>query len=108
MKAGAMLVNTSRGEIVESLDALDDALTSGPLGSAALDVFPVEPPDTAHPIFCRTNVLFSPHTAGISRAAFDAIAEVMSDSMLAVLNGEQPDNVADRTAYHKRTGRTGQ
>ncbi len=49
VKPGAMLVNTSRGPVVD-LDALYAALKDGRLGGAALDPYPAEPPDPAHPL----------------------------------------------------------
>ena len=104
MKRGVMLVNFSRGGLFESLDVIDEALQSGQVGSAAIDTFPTEPPDVTHPIFKRPNVLFSPHSAGISRDAFEQISVMMCDAMLAVLSVGTPDNVANPMVYDALRG----
>ncbi|MBO0691729.1 MAG: D-2-hydroxyacid dehydrogenase [Acidimicrobiaceae bacterium] len=66
MKNGAILVNVTRGEIVDG-DALVRALASGRLGGAALDVAPVEPLPADHPLWSFDNVVMTPHTAGASQ-----------------------------------------
>ena len=64
MKPGAILVNTSRGGIVDER-ALADALRAGRIGGAGLDVFDEEPPPKDHPLFAFDRVLLSPHIAGL-------------------------------------------
>lgn len=66
MKPGALLVNVTRGEIVDG-DALVRALRDGHLGGAALDVAPVEPLPADHPLWTFDNVVMTPHTAGASQ-----------------------------------------
>lgn len=66
MKRGALLVNVTRGEIVDG-DALVRALRSGQVGGAALDVAPVEPLPADHPLWTFDNVVMTPHTAGASQ-----------------------------------------
>ena len=66
MRRGALLVNVTRGEIVDG-DALVRALRSGRLGGAALDVAPVEPLPADHPLWAFDNVVMTPHTAGASQ-----------------------------------------
>jgi phosphoglycerate dehydrogenase-like enzyme len=66
MKPGALLVNVTRGEIVDG-DALVAALRSGWLGGAALDVAPSEPLPADHPLWTFANVVMTPHTAGASQ-----------------------------------------
>lgn len=66
MKPGALLVNVTRGEIVDG-EALVRSLGSGHLGGAALDVAPVEPLPADHPLWQFDNVVMTPHTAGASQ-----------------------------------------
>ena len=66
MKPGSVIVNVTRGEIIE-LEALIWALEEGPLGGAALDVVEGEPLPADHPIFEREDVVMTPHTAGASQ-----------------------------------------
>jgi D-2-hydroxyacid dehydrogenase (NADP+) len=66
MRQGAIVVNVTRGEIVDG-DALVRALTSGQLGGAALDVVPEEPLPPDHPLWSLDNVVMTPHTAGASQ-----------------------------------------
>jgi phosphoglycerate dehydrogenase-like enzyme len=66
MKPGSLLVNVTRGEIVDG-DALVAALRGGNLGGAALDVAPIEPLPADHPLWTFDNVVMTPHTAGASQ-----------------------------------------
>jgi D-3-phosphoglycerate dehydrogenase len=90
MKRGAILINTARGGIVESLDVLADALESGQLGAVGLDVFPTEPPDCTHRIFKHPNLVCAPHLLGVSELAMDRIYKSMANDMVAVLQGRTP------------------
>ena len=65
MKPGALLVNTSRGGVVDN-DALYDALTNGTLGGAALDVIDPEPPGADHKLLHCEKVIITPHVAAFS------------------------------------------
>lgn len=90
MKPGAILINTSRGGVIERLDILADALDSGQLAAVGLDVFPTEPPDISHRIFDNPRCLCSPHLVGGSELAMYRIFESMAVDMTAVIKGERP------------------
>ncbi len=90
MKKGAILINTARGGVVESLDVLADALDSGQLAAVGLDVFPAEPPDTTHRIFRDERCLCAPHLVGSSELAMRRIYESMANDMIAVIEGRRP------------------
>jgi phosphoglycerate dehydrogenase-like enzyme len=87
MKPGAVLVNAARGEVVDE-PAVYDALVSGKLRAAGLDVFAQEPADPNNPLFKLDQVVVTPHVAG---SAIDLVADVARHAftnMQAVLNGE--------------------
>ncbi|MFO1266009.1 MAG: hydroxyacid dehydrogenase [Rubrivivax sp.] len=84
MKPGAVLVNTSRGGIVDER-AVAAALKSGHLGGAALDVFDAEPlPASAHFEGCP-NLLLTPHIAGVTRESNGRVSGVIADKVLEAL-----------------------
>jgi len=86
MKKEAFLVNTARGGIINE-DALYDALTSGRLRGAGLDVLDREPPDPANKLFKLENVIFSPHMAGVTQEASDRMAVTAIENILSVFDG---------------------
>lgn len=89
MKPGAILVNCSRGPVVDR-GALERALAGDRLGGVGLDVFWREPWDPADPLFAHPRVMVLPHVAGSTEEAFDAIARVCADNILRVARGDQP------------------
>ena len=88
MKPTAHLVNTARGSLVDET-ALHDALTTGGIAGAGLDVFEKEP-RTASPLFALGNVIVSPHLAGIDETSEAAMADRAIDAILAVRRGAPP------------------
>jgi D-3-phosphoglycerate dehydrogenase len=86
MKDGARLVNTARGGIVDEA-ALGDALRSGRLAGAALDVF-AEEPATDHPLFGFPNVVVTPHLGAATREAQDKAGVAIADMVSLALRGE--------------------
>ena len=99
MKKGALLLNFARGGLFANLDDIDAALRAGDLGGLGLDVYPKEPPDVSHPIFSNPRALLSPHTGGLSARGAENAARMMSEGMIAVLEGKRPSNVANPEAY---------
>jgi D-3-phosphoglycerate dehydrogenase len=87
MKATAYLVNTARGGIIDE-PALYDALVSGKLAGAGLDVFEMEPPPMGHSLFELPNVIMAPHVAGVTREAVDRMSEQTARNILSALDGE--------------------
>jgi D-3-phosphoglycerate dehydrogenase len=87
MKPSAYLVNTARGGIIVEA-ALHEALVSGKLAGAGLDVFEQEPPPPGHALFELPNVVIAPHVAGVTREALDRMGEQTARNMLSALDGE--------------------
>jgi len=88
MKPTAILINTSRGGIVDET-ALADALLDGKLGGAALDVFASEPlgPEPAAVFATVPNLLLTPHVAGNTRESVDRVARTIVEQVMTVLAG---------------------
>src|SRR5579863_4137005 len=87
LKPTAYLINTARGGIVEE-KALYDALVSGKLAGAGLDVFEQEPPPSGHSLFELSNVIMAPHVAGVTREAVDRMSVQTARNILSALDGE--------------------
>ena len=95
MKEGAFLLNLARGDLVESLDVLEEALETERLAGVALDVFSPEPPDVGHPIFKRENCITSPHAFGMTERGMARSFRWMAEDMVAVFSGQQPKRVVN-------------
>jgi (S)-sulfolactate dehydrogenase len=85
MKPGAVLINTARGGIVDE-PALAEALRSGKLGGAAIDVFATEPlPAQPHFQGCP-NLVLTPHVAGVTRESNERVSSMIAQKVLEALN----------------------
>lgn len=95
LKPGAVLVNVSRGGIADE-DAMLDALRSGRLGGAALDVFDTEPLPPDSPLWHEPDVLITPHVAGFSPDYEGQILDLVSQNLRRFLDGRPLLNEVDR------------
>ena len=98
MKPTALLVNCSRGEIVNEPD-LCAALRSGSIAGAGLDVFWNEPTHVDDEILSCPNVIVSPHSAAQTREAVIKMATMCVNGCLAVCKGKKWPYVADKAVY---------
>jgi D-3-phosphoglycerate dehydrogenase/(S)-sulfolactate dehydrogenase len=85
VKKGAILVNCARGGIVDE-QALAEALASGRLGGAAMDVFEKEPPPADHPLFKFENFVCTPHIGASTEEAQSAVAIAIAEQLAVYLN----------------------
>jgi phosphoglycerate dehydrogenase-like enzyme len=97
MKPGAILVNTARGALVDEA-ALADALRSGRLAGAALDVLEKEPPAPGNPLLQMENVLITPHIAAGTRDALVAKMRAAFANLARFTRGEPLQNVVPELA----------
>jgi glyoxylate reductase len=87
MKSTAVLVNTSRGPVIDN-DALAEALGAGWIAGAGLDVTEPEPLPADHPLVALPNCVVVPHIASASHATRSAMARIAAENLIAGLNGE--------------------
>jgi D-3-phosphoglycerate dehydrogenase len=95
MPGGSVLVDTARAEVVD-LDALLNALTSGHLAGAALDVLPFEPPTRERPAPSAPRLIVTPHAAWYSAEAAEAVYRRPVLSVRDVLEGREPAGAVNR------------
>jgi D-3-phosphoglycerate dehydrogenase len=100
MKPSAILINTSRGVVIDE-DALYDALTQDKIAGAGLDVRVHEPPEDDR-FEALSNVVLTPHIAGSTREAQAVSAEMAVRSVLQLSRGEQPHGFINTEVWSKR------
>ena len=93
MKEGAIVLNGARGDVLD-INALRDALLSGHVGGAGLDVFPEEPLPSDDPILDCDQVVLTPHAADQTPEGVDLLNEGAVDNVIAFLEGRPRNNVA--------------
>jgi len=99
IKRGAYLINTARGEILDSLDTLDSALSEGILSAVALDVLPEEPPNKNSSLIknwiknnYNSRVIINPHSSYYSKESYVEMRVKASQNVLNFLKGIKPIN----------------
>ncbi len=98
MKDGVRIVNCARGELID-LGALEDAIRSGKVAGASLDVFPGEP-ITEHPLFAYENVVVTPHLGASTAEAQDRAGVITAEQVVAALNGDLVSNAVNIPKIH--------
>jgi phosphoglycerate dehydrogenase-like enzyme len=96
MKRGVVLINVSRGKVVDT-QALLTALDTGKVAAAGLDVSDPEPLPAGHPLWTK-NVIITPHTAGQSPAGFKRAHELFRENLRRFARGEMLLNIVDKKA----------
>ncbi len=106
MKPGALLINVARGPVVDD-EALIEALRDRRIGGAALDVFATQPLPPDHPYFSFSNVIVTPHMAGITEESMERMGVGAAQEAVRVLAGELPLNLRNPEVvedYRRRFG----
>ena len=104
MKPGALFITTARGGIHDEA-ALAQALQTGHLRGAGLDVWSVEPPPADHPLLGLANVVATHHTAGVSHEARYNIAKVAAEQIALLAGGERPPRLVNPEVWPVYTKR---
>jgi phosphoglycerate dehydrogenase-like enzyme len=101
MRPNSILVNTSRGGLVDEA-ALAHALEEGKLLGAGIDVFEQEPPPPENPLLRLQNVVLSPHVAGVTSGSMKGMALAVCDVIDVVVSGGRPSTLLNPGAFGER------
>jgi D-3-phosphoglycerate dehydrogenase len=94
MKKGSLFISTARGNIHDEA-ALEQALRSGHLGGAGLDVWTIEPPPASHPLLSLDNVVATHHTAGVTVDSRRQMATMGATQILEIAHGQRPPRLVN-------------
>jgi D-3-phosphoglycerate dehydrogenase len=98
LRPGSIVVNTARGGIVDEA-ALAEALRSGHIAAAGLDVLDHEPPAAGHPLLGLSNVILTPHIAGLTRQSAERMAVASARNVIDFFEGTlDPDLIVNKDA----------
>ncbi|MBU2260349.1 MAG: hydroxyacid dehydrogenase [Proteobacteria bacterium] len=100
MKPTAFLVNFSRGEVVDE-KALYEALKTGVIAGAAIDVYDPEPPLKDNPLFELENIILSPHSAALTQECVIRMATGAAEGVVEVLTGKRPQFVVNPEVFKR-------
>jgi D-3-phosphoglycerate dehydrogenase / 2-oxoglutarate reductase len=101
MKPGTWFINCSRGGVVDET-ALADAVRSGHLAGAGVDVFAAEPPGPDCPLLGIKNIILTPHAAGATQEALVRMAVTVSEEISTVLQGKKPRFMVNPKVWDSR------
>ncbi len=103
MQKGSYLINAARGALLDEA-ALIDALRSGHLAGAAIDVYDPEPPVTSNPLFTLPNIICTPHIASYTTAGVLRMQIMACEQIASALRGERPTHLVNADVWgHQRT-----
>lgn len=94
MRPTALLINFSRGEVIDE-QALYQALKGGTIAGAAIDVFDPEPPRPDNPLFTLENIILSPHSAALTEECVIRMATGAAQGVVDLLTGKRPEFIVN-------------
>jgi len=101
MKPESVIINTARGAIIDR-EALEQALSSGSIGGAGIDVLETEPPSGEEPLLTMENAVITPHIAWYSEESHVENMVLGMDELVRVLQGKRPRYIVNPQIYSRR------